>query len=595
MVYNNYTTDKFRPFFINTNLVLEDEDIQTFDNLWSTIAGNTGNSYIGYSIIKIIYGHYKKVDQIQSIWNYDFSKTNEDTKYINENYTHVVFCMQDQLNTNKVFRNLPWNKITNFIKKINIPFIPVSIGANCAYNDNTFCDLHKTLNKDLIRFINTLASKSELIGLRGEMTLDLINRLGIKNALPVGCPSFYEDLNPNKQIIKKTFNKDFKILRNITTIFKPNGNEPIILQDEKNVIDSLCFNNLVKKNYFKEAEIFLIKNFFFNNNNVLTFTSIDKWKKYVSQFDFLVSSRVHGAILALNSKNEGVPVFVSQGDIRAYEMTKLLNIPYCDFLIHNIGKKSVEELYELADFCDFNKHYKSNYNNFMDFLRKNGVPLDKTQDFETKDTQMPELNHLSKDDVMDSIFNKFNFTYTQNKINIKKTELYIPVFKNKLLKHNIELYDKQGNYIGKKTPINKIMTIYKKQNEKNLKNKMTTQVPIKYEDYLNYFYSIDLQKKINKLVQKYNNKPIMIYGAGMIAKCIMENFDLSGLNIIGVCDKIFKDKDNEKFFGYNTYSNKFINKIDAKVCFLFILKTKDIKKEFKRNSIKLKCEEFTKI
>ena len=139
------------------------------------------------------------------------------------------------------------------------------------------------------------------------------------------------------------------------------------------------------------------------------------------------------------------------------------------------------------------------------------------------------------------------------------------------------------------------MTIYKKQIEKNLKNKMTTQVPIKYEDYLNYFYSIDLQKKINKLAQKYKNKPIMIYGAGMIAKCIMENFDLFGLNIIGVYDKIFKDKDNEKFFGYNTYSNKFINKIDAKVCFLFILKTKDIKKEFKRNSIKLKCEEFTKI
>lgn len=73
----------FKPFFINTNLVLENEDLLTSDNLFSTIAGNTGNSYIGYAIIKIIYGHYKKVDQIQSIWNYDFSKTNQDTRYIN--------------------------------------------------------------------------------------------------------------------------------------------------------------------------------------------------------------------------------------------------------------------------------------------------------------------------------------------------------------------------------------------------------------------------------------------------------------------------------------------------------------------------------
>ena len=585
---------QFRPFFINTNLVLENEDIQTFDNLWSTIAGNTGNSYIGYSIIKIIYGHYKKVDQIQSIWNYDFSKTNEDTKFINENYTHVIFCMQDQLNTNKVFRNLPWNKMTKFIEKINIPFIPVSIGANCAYNDNKFCDLHKTLNKDLIRFIKTLASKSELMGVRGEMTLDVLNRLGIKNALPVGCPTFYEELNPNKQIIKKPFNKDFKILRNITTIFKPSGNEPIILQDEKNVIDSLYFNNVIRENCFKEAERFFIKNFFFNNN-ILTFTSIDRWKKYVSKFDFLVSSRVHGAVLALNSKNEGIPVFVSQGDIRAYEMTKLLNVPYCDFLNHNIDKKTVEELYELANFNNYNKSFKNNYNNFMNFLRKNGIPLDKTQDFESKYAQMPELNQLSKDEIFENIINKYNVLYCSQKNKVKKREFYIPVFKNRVLKHNIVLCNENEHYIGQKRSIKDVMPLYRKQIEKNLKIKMTTQTPIKYEDYLNYFYAVDLQSKINKLTQKYKNKPIIIYGAGIISKCIIENFDLSGLNIMGVCDRIFKEEENKKFFCYNSYSNKSLDEIDAKICFLFILKTKEVKKELKKNSIKLKCEEFIKI
>ncbi len=585
---------QFRPFFINTNLVLENEDIQTFDNLWSTIAGNTGNSYIGYSIIKIIYGHYKKVDQIQSIWNYDFSKTNEDTKFINENYTHVIFCMQDQLNTNKVFRNLPWNKMTKFIEKINIPFIPVSIGANCAYNDNKFCDLHKTLNKDLIRFIKTLASKSELMGVRGEMTLDVLNRLGIKNALPVGCPTFYEELNPNKQIIKKPFNKDFKILRNITTIFKPSGNEPIILQDEKNVIDSLYFNNVIRENCFKEAERFLIKNFFFNNN-ILTFTSIDRWKKYVSKFDFLVSSRVHGAVLALNSKNEGIPVFVSQGDIRAYEMTKLLNVPYCDFLNHNIDKKTVEELYELANFNNYNKSFKNNYNNFMNFLRKNGIPLDKTQDFESKYAQMPELNQLSKDEIFENIINKYNVLYCSQKNKVKKREFYIPVFKNRVLKHNIVLCNENEHYIGQKRSIKDVMPLYRKQIEKNLKIKMTTQTPIKYEDYLNYFYAVDLQSKINKLTQKYKNKPIIIYGAGIISKCIIENFDLSGLNIMGVCDRIFKEEENKKFFCYNTYSNKSLDEIDAKICFLFILKTKEVKKEFKINNIKIKCEEFIRV
>lgn len=117
MAYNSSIIDNFRPFFINTNLVLENEDIYTFDNLWSTIAGNTGNSYIGYSIIKIIYGHYKKVDQIQSIWNYDFSQIDKDISFINENYTHLIFCFQNQLNSDKHFSNLPWKGITKFIKK----------------------------------------------------------------------------------------------------------------------------------------------------------------------------------------------------------------------------------------------------------------------------------------------------------------------------------------------------------------------------------------------------------------------------------------------------------------------------------------------
>ena len=124
---------------------------------------------------------------------------------------------------------------------------------------------------------------------------------------------------------------------------------------------------------------------------------------------------------------------------------------------------------------------------------------------------------------------------------------------------------------------------------------MTTQTPIKYEDYLNYFYAVDLQSKINKLTQKYKNKPIIIYGAGIISKCIIENFDLSGLNIMGVCDRIFKEEENKKFFCYNTYSNKSLDEIDAKICFLFILKTKEVKKEFKINNIKIKCEEFIRV
>ncbi|MCI5824979.1 MAG: polysaccharide pyruvyl transferase family protein [Candidatus Gastranaerophilales bacterium] len=584
----------FKPFFINTNLVLENEDLLTSDNLFSTIAGNTGNSYIGYAIIKIIYGHYKKVDQIQNIWNYDFSKTNQDTRYINENYTHVVFCMQDQLNTNEVFKNIPWNKITKFIEKINLPFIPVSVGANCAYNDSIFCDLHKILNKDLIRFINTLASKSELIGVRGEMTLDVLNRLGVKNVLPVGCPTFYEELNPNKQIIKKPFNQNFKIILNNSDILKNyNGNRCWILQDEIDIVNFLYFNQSLS-HYginLNNKEQALLKEYI-ANNNIAFIPSIETWKDKVAENDFYMGSRVHGGVIALNSS---VPTLICQNDIRAFEMTDLLNIPYLNILKLFSENKPIEFYYNTISFDDYNKNFKNNYNNFMNFLIKNGVPLEKTQDFKTQNDKIPQLTQLSKEDVIDNIFNQVNLAYSENKNNIAKRENYIPIFKNKKLKHNIVLFDKKGNNISKKCSKSSIMSLYRKQIERSIKLKMQTQMPLKYEDYLSYFYSIDLQGKFDNMAKKYKNKKIFIYGAGQISKCILENFDLSCLNIVGVCDRIFKDDENEKYFQYKAHSYEWVSKLEYQVCLLFILNVKEIKNCFKADKIKLKYEEVVKI
>ena len=61
--------------------------------------------------------------------------------------------------------------------------------------------------------------------------------------------------------------------------------------------------------------------------------------------------------------------------------------------------------------------------------------------------------------------------------------------------------------------------------------------------------NVNVQKQINKLAQKLKNKRIIIYGAGNYAKYIMNNFDLSKLNIIAISDKKFSHttKTNELY------------------------------------------------
>ena len=72
---------------------------------------------------------------------------------------------------------------------------------------------------------------------------------------------------------------------------------------------------------------------------------------------------------------------------------------------------------------------------------------------------------------------------------------------------------------------------------------------------LNYLYEHKFDKTLTKLVKKLKNKSVVIYGAGIYFEAILKYFDLSGLNIIGVCDKRFEGhKDNEQFKGYKVYA-----------------------------------------
>ncbi len=40
------------PFFINSNIVTSEKEVCSYDEFMDAVAGNTGNSYITYSLIK---------------------------------------------------------------------------------------------------------------------------------------------------------------------------------------------------------------------------------------------------------------------------------------------------------------------------------------------------------------------------------------------------------------------------------------------------------------------------------------------------------------------------------------------------------------
>ncbi len=86
--------------------------------------------------------------------------------------------------------------------------------------------------------------------------------------------------------------------------------------------------------------------------------------------------------------------------------------------------------------------------------------------------------------------------------------------------------------------------------------------------YLDYYNQINSQKQINKLAGKYKNKKIILYGAGIMSKILFENFDLSKLNIVKICDAKYPKNSDETFFSYPVISPEELKNEDYDIIFV---------------------------
>lgn len=377
------TDIKIKPFFINSNLCTDKEDIISLDKYLDAIVYNIGNSYPTWSLIKQLQGGFVKPHHIKNIWNYDFSKQDKDIDIINNECTHVFLILQDQIRIVGCYNQvLPYDNIINFIKKIKKPLTVVSLGANSYKNYNSQTglfeekssfkpDFHTKLTPELVNFLHELSANTEMIGIRGYLTQEILSKLGINNTQVIGCPSYYE-MGRNRIIKKKPFSDNLKVIlanpanpfNNYTIIpISKIRNYPAVVQDEYKYLKIIVEGELGHCEYATE-EIENLKQHKYN-----CFSDIKSWKEYISNFDFLYGIRIHGSIIALNS---GIPSMVMSPDIKGQEMTEFMKIPNHPELLNCTD---IQKIYEACDYDEMNKCYPKLYDDYVDFLHKNGLIL----------------------------------------------------------------------------------------------------------------------------------------------------------------------------------------------------------------------------
>lgn len=72
-------------------------------------------------------------------------------------------------------------------------------------------------------------------------------------------------------------------------------------------------------------------------------------------------------------------------------------------------------------------------------------------------------------------------------------------------------------------------------------------------NFKEYLAKKKAQKQIDKIAKQYENKKIILYGAGLFVGDLLRNYDFSKLNIIGVADKKFQDNCEGEFYDYKKF------------------------------------------
>lgn len=181
------------PFVINSNICTTQSDISNYSVMMDVISGNVGNSYITWSLLKecgctlnVLEGH-----EIKSLHSYDFSNAERDLAMINEECTHVILILQDQIRVHESYGlRLPYTQLSDFISKIKKPILVAGLGANSL--EGFVPHFYKLLDDEQVRFWRLLGEKCNSIGVRGYFTAEVLNDLGIKNVRVIGCPSYFE-------------------------------------------------------------------------------------------------------------------------------------------------------------------------------------------------------------------------------------------------------------------------------------------------------------------------------------------------------------------------------------------------------------------
>lgn len=354
---------------------IEDPAKTKFEDLYQSIGLNTGNFMFTNAIFRHIDGDLTRI-------GFSF-----DPAQINKNFDALVVPAANWIN-----ERTDWTWLVDILEKVAIPIITIGIGLQADSMDMS----KVRVNESSMRLIKLLSRKSKWISCRGNFTRDWLASIGVVNVITTGCPSIYMKLeSKNSQYadegsvvlqgtrywVSSDFINGNNVNRNIYAL-AGKFNLPMIYQSEAEEIDYLVYSKSGSDEHAKSKWSALAKLYGFEQEvdvkRYLTekgrvFFDVDQWSKYIKANVGVIGSRLHGAIVALNS---GRPARLITHDSRTQEVVDFAGIPSLDSSeLMGISEGGMRRILSDTDISQYSDKRKISAVVYRQFLEDCGLQI----------------------------------------------------------------------------------------------------------------------------------------------------------------------------------------------------------------------------
>ena len=355
---------------------IQARSVSSFDRLYQLVGQNTGNLLFTNAVWNQIAGPKERI-------NFTF-----DPGKLNERLGALVIPAANWLSPRVDFRDL-----ADLVEKLTIPVVLIGLGAQDASYSGRI-----NIPDGTVRFVRAVAQRSDSISVRGDYTRRILEGFGITNVTVTGCPSLYHNFRSfvppsnnlhvrfDRGLIHATrysasyapFARTKSLQRELFRLAYENGMD-ILFQSEPEEMRLLTGLDL--ENAFDDRlKGLMLEIYGAQDWNVLVdyvvshgrlFFDVGEWSRSLDAYDYVLGTRLHGTIIALNS---GVPAVLIHHDSRTRELAEFAAIPSVALENASLDPKKIVKLLNGIEWKGYYDRRSQNAALYKQFLLKNALP-----------------------------------------------------------------------------------------------------------------------------------------------------------------------------------------------------------------------------